>query len=233
MPVAKTQQERDSAEKVQSPQKGAQQNGQQSGKPFKTLNELIAESNNPESKEIKDKIDKVSAERRGVIKELKNLERLMSYKEEEHKAIAELLNSHQKELEESRRSIGKLKRMKRGLEFAIETEASSLEKERALIRKIKDVNAKLDDALMFVRLERKMNNIGGDIESYKAKMGETSKKVKEYDSTLDELYAKLRSVLNIKRSKEQKQAKKERQAPKQFPTINLEDIAVIKRKPTG
>ncbi|MGC8648567.1 MAG: hypothetical protein ACP5SJ_03720, partial [Candidatus Micrarchaeia archaeon] len=149
------------------------------------------------------------------------------------KAISDLLGSHQKELEESKRAIGKLKHMKRNLEFAIETEASSLDKEKALIRKIKEVNAKLDDALMFVRLERKMNNIGMDIESYKTRIGDASKKVKEYDSKLDELYARLRGVLNIKKSREQKQAKKERQAPRQLPTINLEDIAVIKKKPAS
>jgi uncharacterized coiled-coil DUF342 family protein len=202
----------------------------QQAKHFKTLNELIAESNNPEAKALKQEIDKVSEERRGLIKELKNMERLMGYKMEEHRAITELLSSHQKELEESKRSIGKLKRMKRNLEFAIETEASSLEKEKALIRRIKETNTKLDDALMFIRLERKMNNIKGDIESYNTRIQETAKKVHEYDAKLDELYARMRSVLNIRRSKGQKQGKKEKPQPRQMPTINLEDIAVIKKK---
>jgi chromosome segregation ATPase len=205
-------------------------NASRNAKPFKTLNELIEESSNPESKNLKKEIDEIRGARRDLIKEFKSSERSLRYKEEEYQALSKLLEPHRDEIEKNKREIGRLKYLKRKYEFAIETEASSLEKEKSLIRKIKETDVQLNEALRYARMERKMLNIKGDIEQYRARIAETAKKIKEYDAKLDEFYAKLRGILNISKEKKQRYERKERPRVRPLPEINLEDIAVIKRK---
>lgn len=168
--------------------------------------------------------------RRDLIKEFKSAERSLRYKEEEYQALSKLLEPHREEMEKNRKEIGRLKYLKRKYEFAIETEASSLEKERTLIRRIKETDVQLNEALRYARMERKMLNIKNDVEQYKARIAETTKKIREHDAKLDELYAKLREILNIRKVKKPRTERRERPQPKPLPEINLEDIAVIKRK---
>lgn len=165
-----------------------------------------------------------------MIKDFKSAEKSLSYKEEEYQALGKLLEPHKAELEKNRKEIGRLKYMKRKYEFAIDTEASSLEKERSLIRKIKETDAQLNEALRYARLERRMFNIKSDIEQYKARIVESTKKIREYDARLDELYGRLRETLNIRKAKKTRTERRDRPQPKPLPEINLEDVAVIKRK---
>jgi uncharacterized coiled-coil DUF342 family protein len=175
-------------------------------------------------------IDDIRGERRNMIKEFKSAERSLSYKEEEYQALTKLLEPHRDEIEKNRKEIGRLKYLKRKYEFAIDTEASSLDREKTLIRKIKELDVQLNEALRYARLDRKVANIKSDIEQYKIRVADTAKKIRDYDAKLDESYAKLRDMLNIKKEKRPKGEKRERQPPKPLPEINMEDIAVIKRK---
>lgn len=129
-----------------------------------------------------------------------------------------------------RRRVGYLKRMKAKMEFKISTEASSLSQEKEIIRKINEINHELNDALASVRLERKINFINNDINDYRKNIMEVNSKIMELDTRLDGLYVTLRKTLGIGRwqSKQQKQRKAQHAA--QAPGINLEDIAVIKKK---
>jgi hypothetical protein len=58
---------------------------------------------------------------------------------------------------------------------------------------------------------------------------EPDKRVREADGALDDLYFKLRSLLGIGRKKQMGKERKVRKVI-EMPEINLEDVAVIKKK---
>ena len=130
-----------------------------------------------------------------------------------------------------RRRVGYLKHMKQKFEFKISTEASSLSQEKEIIRKINEINQELDEALASVRLERKLGFIKKDMDEYQKGITDINKRIEEIDVKLDGLYTSLRKSLGIgswqNKQKHQQQVKK---VQPQNQDINLEDIAVIKKK---
>jgi uncharacterized coiled-coil DUF342 family protein len=200
-----------------------------------SLNMLIKESNNAEALQFKKEIDDLRKERSKLIVRVKDCRRRLGYKEAESVAIERLLNMKKEEDKdgEKRRKIGYLKRMKQKLEFKISTEASSLAQEKDIVRKINDINHELDEALASVRLERKVGFIKKDIEDYRKSITEVNLKVQELDTKLDGLYTNLRKTLGIG-TWQNKQGQQQQQRPKKVQqhnnSINLEDIAVIKKK---
>ena len=133
--------------------------------------------------------------------------------------------------------IGYLKRMKSQLEFKISTEASSLSEEKNLVRKIDEIGKQLDEALALVRLERKRELVKGDIEQFKKGILDLDKEIIGMDVKLDAVYSELRKVLGIggwnkhgTGNNGKPMLKKRSPAPQKLQEINLEDIAVIKRK---
>ena len=124
-----------------------------------------------------------------------------------------------------------MRRVKSGLEFKVATEAGSLAAEKALVRKIAEVNAELNDALKSVRMERKSGLIKDDIKEYTEQLQVLNKKVMDMDKELDDLYKSLRKTLNIPYDKKRENAAKQERKPHPKPIeINLEDIVVIKRR---
>ncbi len=193
----------------------------------KSLEELVAESNSEEAKALKLEIDQIRKERIGVVIRLKDLRHRISYKEAELVAVEKLVNMEKQSGKEPEvKRIGYLRRMKNRLEFKIATEAQSLAAERDLIRKIGEVNAQLNEALKLIRLEKKVEYIKGDIARYQAQLTEMDKKMGEFEAKLDDKYRELRRLLGVGREKRQGQ----KFQPKPMPGINLEDIAVIKRR---
>lgn len=207
------------------------------GRARPSLNDLIKEANSEEAQKIKDEIEGVRRERSKLIAKIKEARRRMSYKEEEAVALDKLvsMNKEQDKDGEKARRFGYLKRMKNRLEFRISTEASSLSKEKEIIRKIKEINEELDGLAIAVRMERKLGLVKGDVEECRRQLAEIEPKVAEMDGKLDALYANLRAKLGIKRREEeqhmQRPARREReQKPQQSQEINLEDIAVIDKR---
>ncbi len=200
-----------------------------------SLNMLIKESNNPEAVKLKEEIDNLRKDRSKFIAKVKDSRRRLSYKEAEHTAIDRLLKMRKEDDKDGskRRRVGYLKRMKSQLEFRISTEASSLAQEKDIIRKINDINQELDEALASVRLERKIGFITKDIEEYRKSITEINTKIGELDTKLDGLYMSLRKTLGIGKWENKQQQQMQQQRPKkqlQMQGINLEDIAVIKKK---
>ncbi len=156
----------------------------------------------------------------------------MGYKEAESQAISKLLTmEHERDKNnEKRRKIGQLKRLKNRLEFKIATEASSLSEEKDLIRKIDEINKELSEAYKSIRLERKGEFVKGDIEEYRKRLTELEAKIAETDKVLDGLYERLRKILGIRRERKEERQRKRMQPKPQIQEINLEDIAVIKKK---
>lgn len=197
-----------------------------------SLNTLIKESNNPAAMELKKGIDDLRKERSKLIIRVKDSRRRLSYKEAEEAAIGTLLKMKKDEDKDGskRKRVGYLKRMKQRLEFRISTEASSLSQEKEIIRKINEINQELDEALASVRLERKLGFIKTDIEEYAKNITEVNKRIEELDDKLNGLYTNLRKTLGIGswQNKQKQQQKKIQE--RQLAEINLEDIAVIKKK---
>jgi uncharacterized coiled-coil DUF342 family protein len=198
------------------------------------LNNAIKESKDPEVAKLKTEIDAVKKLRSDVITKVKENRRRLNYKEAESVAVARLLEMEKaKDADNAKRKkIGYLKRLKNKLEFKISTEASSLTAEKDLVRRIEEINKELGEAYKTIRLERKSDFVKKDVEDYKKALLELEARIAEHDKKLDELYDKLRKLLGIERGRRREQMPaKRRQAPKPVPQeINLEDIAVIKKK---
>jgi uncharacterized coiled-coil DUF342 family protein len=197
------------------------------------LNNAIKESKDPEVAKLKEEIDAVKKERGDAIAKVKDNRRRLNYKEAESVAITKLLDIEKaKDKDNSkRRKIGYLKRLKNKLEFKISTEAQSLTAEKELVRQIEEINKELSVAYKAIRLERKTELVKSDIEECRKNINDYETKIQGHDKRLDELYDKLRRLLGIERAKRAKPAQKKRVQSQQMPPeINLEDIAVIKKK---
>jgi uncharacterized coiled-coil DUF342 family protein len=198
-----------------------------------SLNKLVADSKNPEAERIKKEIDAAREQRAKLIGKVNEYRRRLAYKEKESMVIERLLKNEVAKGGDRTKNgrIGYLKRMKNKLEFKISTEASSLSEERMLVRKIDEVSKQLDEALALVRLERKRDLVKSDIEQYRKGVVDIEKEIMDSDVKLDATYSELRKVLGIGKwqNKPKQQHTKKVSAPK-AQEINLEDIAVIKRK---
>ena len=223
--IEKVEQKQPTAEaaKAEAPKKPA----------VKSINEIVKESNNAEAKSIKDKIDAMKKERGEIIYRIKDFRRRIMYKQAEGAALEKFLEMEKASGagEAKRKKIGYLRRVKSGLEFKVATEAGSLAAEKALVRKIAEVNAELNDALKSVRMERKSGLIKDDIKEYTEQLQVLNKKVMDMDKELDDLYKSLRKTLNIPYDKKRENAAKQERRPHPKPVeINLEDIVVIKKR---
>lgn len=199
----------------------------------KSLSMLIKESSNPEVLSIKNQIDECRKERDALITEIKDYRRKLEYKEAENIAISKFVDSEKDRMEVKK--IGYLKRQKSRLEFKLSTEARmSLDDEKGIVRKIAEIDGQLDGLLKFVRLQRKIGYIQEDMKNYTEKLNETDGKIRELDKRLDDLYLAVRKALGIHSGRgtnqQQRPAKKKQAQQVQQPEINMEDIAVIKKK---
>lgn len=201
-----------------------------------SLNDLIKDSANPEAAKIKEDIDNIRKERSKIIAKIKESRRRLGYKEEEFAALQHLvtMNKEKDKNGEQAKRYNYLKRVKNRLEFRISTEASSLSKEKEMIREISEINQELGALSVVVRMDRKLGLVKGDIEECKTKLAELEPKIIEIDGKLDMMYTDLRKKLGIvKRILPERKPRPREDRPRPQPRdeeINLEDIAVIKKK---
>ncbi len=149
----------------------------------------------------------------------KRLRHKLAYKQAEFETFSKLNEMNK----ERPRNIGYLKRQKEKLEFRIATEASTLNSEKELIRKIKAIDEDLEKSLKSFKVKRKVELVAGDIEELKKEIDAQEEKIKASNTKLDELYSALRAMSDHR----QKQVKHEphRERTK---AISLEDIAIMK-----
>lgn len=185
---------------------------------------------------INEEISALKTNRSKLIMRIKECRRRLSYKEEEYIALERMskANADSGKDEENMKRFGYLKRMKNRLEFRISTDASSLDKEKEIIRKIGEINKELDELGASVRIKRKIGLVKGDIEDYRKEILELEPKITVIDKELDTAYDGLRKVLGIERTmyakpKRPMQRHKE-QKTQQIQEINLADIAVIDKR---
>ena len=199
----------------------------------KSLFDLAIESNNPEAIAIKDKVEAIKKDRAKLIHDIKRVRSRLAFKMASAETVSKIISMSytQEQYEEAVRKLHKLNGVKRRLDFRISTEASSLSDEKALIKKIKDVNTDLDDALHIVKLFRKRDLVKKDLDELNAELSKLNKQIKDQDTELDNLYSSLRRILKVgERERAQQQtARRKEERPRNL-EINLEDIAVIKKK---
>jgi hypothetical protein len=201
-----------------------------------SLNELIKGSASPEAAKIKEDIDTLRKERSKIIAKIKEHRRRLGYKEEEGAALQHLVavNKEKDKDGEQAKRYNYLRRMKNRLEFRISTEAGSLQKEKEMIREISEINQELASLSVVVRMDRKLGLVKGDIEECKKSLAELEPKIVEIDAKLDLMYTELRGKLGItKRPMPERKPMQRESRPRPQPRdeeINLEDIAVIKKK---
>lgn len=201
-----------------------------------SLGELVRNSNNEEAKKIKSEIDELRKKRDKLISEIRNFRRMLNYKKDELAALSKFLETETNKPNQS--EINKLKKEKNRLEFKLSTEPRiTLETERELIRRINEISNELNSKLRYSGLEKKSRLLKGDIESYSSKIEEKFKELNSMNETFDKMYSDLKRILGIKSdnthrngaNKSLEQQRKKRQQPVEQ-EINLEDIAIIKRK---
>lgn len=148
----------------------------------------------------------------------------LRYKENEHETLAKLLS-----MSHDNKNVGRLRRMKESLEFRIATEASTLNAEKELIKKLTSINGELEDALKIYRFRRKAELVAKDIEDLKKRFEVYREQIREDDKRLDGLYASLKALTGW--GDRAKPHEKKKHAPQQEPLeISLSDIATIKNK---
>lgn len=231
------------ADHEQEPEQESDQKADQSpvrdpNKP-KSIGTLVKESDNEEAKRLKQEIDSLRKKRDRLISEMRSARRTITYKREEYTAFSKFLEVETNKPDQ--RAIARLKREKNRLEFKLSTEPRlTLDTERELIRRIDEVGAELNTKLRYAGLEKKATLLKEDIDKYSTRIDSISKELNDMNEKFDKMYAELKSMLGIKSiPKERKAApssrpprpeKKKYNAPEE---INLEDIAVIKRKTTN
>ncbi len=191
-----------------------------------SLNELVKEAHNDHATELMQQIYELRKQRGKLIGLTRHAKRTIPYKEAEAMAIQNMLGPNG-----GRDANGKvvyLKKLRKELEFKISTEASSLNAERELVKRINDVNAQLDKALEPLRLKRRLEMLKSDAERQKVVITDSTKQCMELDVKLDKLYFELKKTLGIN-STHNKTVRKPNKTNNATQTINLEDIAVIKK----
>ncbi|MCL4389569.1 hypothetical protein M1397_03095 [Candidatus Marsarchaeota archaeon] len=182
--------------------------------------------------EIKAQIDELKKKRSETLAKIRDMQRRLNYKVSEYDAIMKLREiEKQQQVGNSRPDIGKLRRQKHSLEFKISTEAPSLSQEKALVRKINELNSQIEEALKGVRMARKTDFVKKDIEGLQATLSASAATMNEIDAKFDELYHAVRKLLGVQRRRSNiQQPQHKAPQPSRNKEINLEDIVVIKKK---
>ena len=172
---------------------------------------------------IRDQINEEKKKRDGLIDQLRRLRNKFNYKEAEYAALSKL-----SELNKPPKNLGRLKRMKGDIEFRISTEATTLNAEKELIKKLNVINKDLEDALKLYRFKRKVDLVAKDINELGKALESYRTQVVEIDKKLDVLYANLRELTSWNRKEERKVTRHVK--PQEHFEVSLEDIAMIKKK---
>ncbi len=177
------------------------------------------QTENPKAVELKKQIESEKNSRLSLIIGAKRLRHKLAYKQAEFETFSKLNEMNK----EKPRNIGYLKRQKEKLEFRIATEASTLNSEKELIRKIKAIDEDLEKALKSYKVKRKVELVAGDIEELKKEIDAQEEKIKVSNLKLDELYSALRALSGHRQKQVRHEPHHERTK-----AISLEDIAIMK-----
>ncbi len=175
-----------------------------------------------QEEELRKQLEDAFANRRRLIAQISRLKGRLAYKKNESDALSKLV-----EMNDKYKEIGRLKHLKEVLEFKISTEARTLDEEKALLKKLGDVEARFKEAITSQRLRKKAELVEQDIAQISKSIDETSAAIDQANKQIDELREKLAAL--TKPSSRPRRKQQAPSSPEPF-KINLADIAVIKTK---
>jgi uncharacterized coiled-coil DUF342 family protein len=195
-----------------------------------------------ENDEFKERRQALESKRNAIFTKLKSIDSQAKYKSYEARALHTVLKG------KHRPDTRMLKRRLSLLEFKIETEATTLQMERQLMKEIKKTQKEIDDSAAEERQFRKLSYLESDIREcekelveLEKQLSETNKELSELDHTAREEGKKAITEERRKRSFEhhEKRRKEAHEKAKKEtgpfmsnlePTVTLEDICIIKKK---
>jgi len=187
--------------------------------------------------------DLLDRQKEELFVKLKEVGKRLSYKQYEEKAIRAALDQ---KLKETGIDGKKLRRRLRYLEFRIQTDATTLQKERRYMREINQIEKQLDKVKETEKMDRKLNLVRGDI-------SRAEEEIRNIKKQIDQIKAEIRAFREEGRKahieakqrewQEKKRAelmKKKAQRKKEMDAYSPEDeldggvelgsIAIIKKK---
>jgi len=202
-----------------------------------------------ENEEVKTEVDELKkrrqaleSKREALLIKLKKIDSQAKYKSYEARALHTVLKGKR------RPDTRMLKRRLDILEFKIQTEASTLNKERQFMKEIKKTQKELEEAIGEDRQFKKLAYLESDLREYEKEMDsleqelqttnteisdmEKSFRDKAKRHVLEERTKKRNEAKEKKRGSIQEESKKENEPymAKMEPTVTLEDICVIKKR---
>lgn len=121
-------------------------------------------------------IEAVEKRKEDLFARLKGTSGRLRYKIYEAKAVRAALDEKARECGVNARE---LRRAKERLEFRIATEATSLQKEREMMKEMKEIDKELAKATEVEKLERKLRFVEGDIRAAEAEIEQIKKGIDE------------------------------------------------------
>ncbi len=165
---------------------------------------------------LKKELEQAFDRKKELVSKLSKLKHRLAYKKSESEALKKLV-----ELNDKYKNIGRLKHAKEVLEFKISTEARTLDDEKALLRRLGEIEAQLKEAFESQRLRNKAELVEKDVAELQKDIEELDKSINEANAKIDELKQKLGVFVKKERKKP---------APVVQQSISLEDVAIIKKK---
>lgn len=167
--------------------------------------------------EIEERIKQLEEEKKALIEKIKALNSRLRYKTMEHKALLPFV-----EKTKDVRVDDLIKQLK-GLEFKVATQAYTPQMERAIVKKIMELEKELSKHKSVFRARKKLKLVEKDINEIKAETDEIEKKLKAIRKELKEFYKKLR----MKKAAEKKGMMYGEKADHM---VTLEDVVVIEEE---
>ena len=192
--------------------------------------------------EIKIRRQALESKREALLTKLKNIDSQAKYKSYEARALRTVLKGKR------RPDARGLRRRLEMLEFKVQTEASTLQMERQLMKEIKKTEKEIVEATAEDRQFRKLAYLESDLLECEKEMDHIEKELQETNAEISELEKASRdetarqmfeererkkSEYREKKRKEKKEEQKKETEPymtKIEPLVSLEDICVIRKK---
>ncbi|MEM4335445.1 MAG: hypothetical protein QXL47_03150 [Candidatus Anstonellales archaeon] len=167
--------------------------------------------------EIEERIKQLEEEKKALIEEIKTLNNRLRYKTMEHKALLPFVEKT-KDVR-----VDNLMKQLKGLEFKVATQAHTPQMERAIVKKIMELEKELSKYKSVFRARKKLKLVENDLNEIKVKTDEVEKKLKTIRKELKGLYEKLK----MKKAAEKKGMM---YGEKTDHMITLEDVVVIENE---
>lgn len=171
-----------------------------------------------EGKSIKERIDSLEEEKKGLIEKVKALSKELKLKKIEYNVVKKLAE------EAKKMNAGKIIRQLKALEFKVSTQALTPAVERKYVKKIVELERKLKKLKPYLNAEKRLKYLEESISKLEGEIEEIEGKLKEMRKELKDLYRKYKLIKKAKRSNISYSESKDEEM------FTLEDVVEIEEK---